>query len=173
MEPIFFLVSQFLSPLYNKRNDEYGGSDENRARFLSETLEKIRAKVGKDFIVGVKINSEDGNEKGITEQGFFTACKLAEKSGADFIQISGITWTKTKVDSPLYESIGNKLSQIINIPIMVTAGARNVDNLNEILNRSNIQYFGIGRPLICEYDLIKKWKAGLTKKANVFLVILV
>ena len=162
----FYLVSQFLSPLYNKRNDEYGGSDENRARFLSETLEKIRAKVGKDFIVGVKINSEDGNEKGITEQGFFTACILAEQSGADFIQISGITWTKTKVDSPLYESIGNKLSQIINIPIMVTAGARNVDNLNEILNRSNIQYFGIGRPLICEYDLIKKWKAGLTKKSK-------
>ena len=44
------LVSQFLSPLYNKRNDEYGGSDDNRALFLSETLEKIRAKVGKDFI---------------------------------------------------------------------------------------------------------------------------
>ena len=151
-----FLVSQFLSPLYNKRKDEYGGNDENRARFLSETLEKIREKVGKEFIVGVKINSEDGDKNGITEEGFFTACKIAEKSGADFIQISGITWIKTKVDSPLYEPIGDKLSKIINIPIIVTAGARNVDNLNEILNRSNIQYFGIGRPLICEYDLIKK-----------------
>ena len=164
----FFLVSEFLSPLYNKRNDEYGGSDENRARFLSETLEKIREKVGKDFIVGVKINSEDGvKEGGITEEGFFTACKMAEKSGADYIQISGLTWTKTKVDSPLYEPIGAKLSKVLNIPIMLTAGARNVDNLNEILNKgTNIQYFGIGRPLICEYDLIKKWKTGQTKKVK-------
>ena len=162
----FYLVSEFLSPLYNKRNDEYGGSDKNRARFLSETLEKIREKVGKDFIVGVKINSEDGDKNGITEEGFFTACKMAEKSGADYIQISGLTWTRTKVDSPLYEPIGAKLSKIINIPIMITAGARNVDNLNEILNRSNIQYIGIGRPLICEYDLIKKWKTGQTKNVK-------
>ena len=47
---------------------------------------------------------------------------------------------------------------------MVAAGARNVDELNDILNKSNIQYFGIVRPLICEYDIIKRWKNGETKK---------
>ena len=162
----FYLVSEFLSPLYNKREDEYGGSDENRARFLMEIIEKIRKKVGKDFIVGVKINSEDGDDNGITEEGFILACKMAEKVGADYIQISGLTWTKEKVNSPLYEPIGTKLAEILKIPVMVTAGARNMDNLNEILNRSNIQYFGIGRPLICEFDLIKKWKEGVTKKVK-------
>ena len=162
----FYLVSQFLSPIFNKRNDEYGGSDENRARFLVEILGKIREKVGNEFIVGVKINSEDGDKSGISEEAFITACKMAEKAGADYIQISGITWTKVKVNNILYEPIGTKLSQILKIPIMVTAGARNVDNLNEILNKSNIQYFGIGRPLICEFDLIKKWKLGQTKKSK-------
>ena len=159
----FYLVSEFLSPLYNKRSDEYGGNDENRARFLCEIIEKIKEKVGKDFIVGVKINSEDGDENGITEEGFIMACKMAQFFGADYIQISGMSWIKQKVNSPLYEPIAAKLSEILKIPVMVTAGARNIDNLNEILEKTNIQYFGIGRPFICEYDLIKKWKSGLTK----------
>ena len=53
-----------------------------------------------------------------------------------------------------YENIGIKLAEKIKIPVMVTAGARNVDELNDILNKSNIQYFGIVRPLICEYDIL-------------------
>ena len=109
----------FFSPLFNKRNDEYGGNDENRARFLIEIIHKIREKVGNEYIIGVKISSEDGNEKGITEEGFITACKMAEKAGVDFIQISGISWPKKKLDKFLYESIGNRLSQILKIPIIV------------------------------------------------------
>ena len=62
----FYLVSDFLSPLYNKRTDEYGGNDENRARFLIETLGKIREKVGNDFIVGIKLNCEEGDKNCIT-----------------------------------------------------------------------------------------------------------
>ena len=164
----FYLISEFLSPLTNHRNDEYGGSDENRARFLVEVIEKVREKVGKDYIVGLKINSEDADPNGITEQGFITACQMAEKAGVDFIQVSGFKWIKEKVkgNSPIYENIGAKLSNLVKIPVIVTGSARNVDNLNEILNKSNIQYFGIARPLICEYDLIKKWKNGETKKTK-------
>jgi len=78
----------FLSPLFNKRTDEYGGSDENRARFLIEIIEKVREKVGKEYIVGIKINTEDGDVNGITEEGFLKACIMAEKAGIDFIQLS-------------------------------------------------------------------------------------
>ena len=162
----FYLVSEFLSPLFNKRNDEYGGSDENRARFLVEIINKVREKVGKDYIVGIKINSEDGDKNGITEEGFITACLMAEKAGIDFIQISGIRWLSERTKTPIYAEAGIKLSQKLKIPIIVTAGARNVDELNEILNKSNIQYFGLARPLICEYDLVKRWKEGQTKKTK-------
>ena len=65
-----YLISDFLSPLFNKRTDEYGGSDENRARFLIEIIEKVREKVGKEYIVGIKINTKDGDVNGITEEGF-------------------------------------------------------------------------------------------------------
>ena len=162
----FYLVSEFLSPLYNKRNDEYGGSDENRARFLIEIIEKIREKVGKDYIVGIKINCEDGDKNGITEDGFIKICQMAEKAGLDYIQISGITWMKQRIKSLIYENQATELAEKIKIPVIVTAGARNVDELNEILNKSNIQYFGIVRPLICENDLITRWKKGLTKKTK-------
>ena len=135
----FYLVSEFLSPLYNKRTDEYGGSDENRARFLIEIIQKIREKVGKDYIVGVKINSEDGDKNGITEEGFIKICQLAEAAGIDYIQISGVKWMREKIKGVPYENIGTKLAEKIKIPVMVTCGSRNVDELNEILNKSNIQ----------------------------------
>ena len=92
----FYLISEFLSPLYNKRTDEYGGNNENRARFLLEIIKKVRDKVGKDYLVGLKINSEDADENGITEEGFFKACQLAEDVGVDYIQISGMKWYKEK-----------------------------------------------------------------------------
>ena len=74
----FYLISDFLSPLYNKRTDEYGGSDENRARFLIEILGKIREKVGNDFIVVIKLNCEEGDKNGISEESFFKICLMAE-----------------------------------------------------------------------------------------------
>lgn len=162
----FYLISEFLSPLYNKRNDEYGGSDENRARFLIEIIEKIREKVGKDYLVGIKINCEDGDKNGITEDGFIKICQMAEKAGLDYIQISGITWMKERIKGLIYENQATKLAEKIKIPVIATAGARNVDQLNEILNKSKIQYFGIVRPLICEPDLITRWKKGVTKKSK-------
>jgi 2,4-dienoyl-CoA reductase-like NADH-dependent reductase (Old Yellow Enzyme family) len=89
---------------------------------------------------------------------------MAEKAGLDYIQISGITWMKEKIKGLIYEDQATKLAEKIKIPVIVTAGARNVDELNEILNKSKIQYFGIVRPLICESDLKQK-------SQNVFHVI--
>ena len=91
---------------------------------------------------------------------------MAEEAGIDFIDISGMSWMKERTKNLYYANVGIKLAEKLKIPVMVTAGARNVDELNEILNKSNIQYFGIARPLICEYDLLKKWKNGVTKKSK-------
>ena len=96
----FYLLSEFLSPLYNHRTDEYGGSDENRARFLMEIISKVREKVGKEYIVGLKINSEDADQNGISEEGFMKICQMAEDAGVDYIQISGIRWVKERIDNP-------------------------------------------------------------------------
>ena len=162
----FYLVSEFLSPLFNKRTDEYGGSDEKRARFLLEIIDKVREKVGKEYIVGLKINSEDADKNGITEEGFMKICLMAEKAGVDYIQISGIRWIKERIDNPIYADIGSKLAEKIKIPVLILGGARNMEDLNNILNKSKIQLIGLVRPLICEYDLIKRWKNGEIKKSK-------
>ena len=162
----FYLISEFLSPLTNKRNDEYGGSDENRARFLLEIIAKVREKVGNDYIVGLKMNSEDCDKNGITEEGFMKICLMAEEAGVDFIQVSGMKWLREKTKAPLYPEISAKLAEKVKIPIITIGGIRSMKEANEILNKSKIQYIGIARPLICQYDLIKKWKEGDTKKAR-------
>ncbi len=155
------LLNQFLSPAFNKRNDEYGGNDENRARIIVEIIEKIRKAVGNDFIISIKISVNDGIENGINENGFLTACKLIEKAGADLIQTSGnYVEHKIKPKNPIFYEQTNKISEIVNIPVVLTGGIRDMKTMEEILNKSKIQYFGIGRPLICEPDIIKRWEKG-------------
>ena len=163
------LLSQFLSPEFNKRNDKYGGNDENRARFLIEIIQKIRKSVGEDFIISLKLNSYDGDKikNGITENGFLTACKLAEKNGVDIINVSG-DWDKKKPKpkNPMFLQATKKLSEIVKIPVVLIGGIRDIDTMEEILNSSNIRYFGIVRPLICEPDLVKRWKNGDRSKSK-------
>ena len=164
----FYLLSLFLSPVFNKRNDEYGGNSKNRARIIIEIIEKIRKEVGNDFIISLKINSEDGIENGISEDDFILTCKLAEKSGVDIIQVSGMEWTKGKIDSnvlPFFES-AKKVAEILSIPVILIGNIREVDTIQFALNNSKIEYFGIARPLICEVDLVKKWNNGDFKKSN-------
>ena len=96
---------------------------------------------------------------------------MAEKAGIDYIQISGMRWISERIKNPIYAEISAKLAEKIKIPVMLTGGVRNFDEINEILNNSKIQYIGMARPLICEYDLIKKWKENKTKKAIVYHVI--
>ena len=83
-------LSQFLSPMFNHRTDEYGGSDENRARFVIEIIKKIKEKMGNEYIILLKLNSEDNDPNGITFEGFMTACKMAEQAGVDMIEVTGM-----------------------------------------------------------------------------------
>ena len=93
-------------------------------------------------------------------------CLMAEAAGIDFIQVSGMRWFTERIKNPIYADISAKLAEKVKIPIICIGGARNVDELNEILNKSKIQYIGMARPFICEYDLVKKWKENETKKAK-------
>ena len=162
-----YLLSEFLSPAYNKRNDEYGGSDENRARILIEIIERIRKAVGPDFIISMKINCEDSIPGGITIEGFITACKLAEKAGVDMIQVSGREWIdgKMKSNTPFFLQQASKLADIVKVPVVLVGGLRDIDTMEDIINKTQIEYLSIARPLICEPDIVKKWKRGEKKKS--------
>ena len=162
-----YLLSEFLSPAYNKRNDEYGGTNENRARIIIEIIEKIRKEVGNDYIISLKINCNDDMENGITEEGFLIASQLAVKAGVDLIQVSGNEWLNKKGSKKIFFiEETKKLAEIVNVPVVLIGGVRDVDTIEKILNESKIEYIGLARPLICEPDLVKKWKEGKSKKAK-------
>ena len=159
-------LSQFLSPMFNHRTDEYGGSDENRARFVIEIIEKISARIGKEYILILKINSEDNDPNGITPEGFITACKLAEQAGIDMIEVTGMKWKKNRENKLVYFEIGKILADILKIPIIVTGGVKDLNVVNDALNNSNIQYIGICRALLSEPDILIKWKNCEDKKSQ-------
>jgi 2,4-dienoyl-CoA reductase-like NADH-dependent reductase (Old Yellow Enzyme family) len=131
-----------------------------------EIIEKIREKVGKDYIVILKINSEDDDPNGITPNGFLTACKLAEKAGIDMIDVTGMRWKKIKESKVVYFDEGKTLADTLKIPILVTGGVKDLNVANEALNKSNIQYIGISRALLSEPDILVKWKNCENKKSQ-------
>ena len=86
--------------MFNHRIDEYGGNEENRARFVIEIIKIVRQRVGEDFIILLKINSEDGDPNGITSEQFISLCKSAEQAGVDMIDITGMKWKKHQIIHP-------------------------------------------------------------------------
>ena len=87
-----FLLSQFLSPLFNRRSDDYGGSIEARCRLLLAVVREVRAEAGPGFAIAVKINSSDRLEGGLDEDDALVAVSLLGDEGVDLIDISGGTY---------------------------------------------------------------------------------
>ena len=173
-----WLLSQFLSPYFNRRTDEYGGSVENRARFALEVLGSIREATGNEFLILVKINSEDKIDQGFSIEEMVQVSVMLEKAGADAIEVSGgtfaalITGDVNNSFSPVsrapvyYREAAKKLKGKIKIPLMLVGGIRSFETANEIVERGIADYISVCRPLIREPGLIKRWKSGDLRKSE-------
>ena len=173
-----YLINQFLSPYYNQRTDEYGGSLENRMRFLKEIYLKMRKEVGEEYPILVKLTATEFFEGGQSFEDTKIICKELEKLGVDAIELSGNVHGKAKgmvgeihdgfeIESEGYfYNYGKIISKEINIPVITVGGLSNLENINNILNTTNIEYFAISRPLLAEPNLIKRWKDGDTSKVK-------
>ena len=167
-----WLLSQFLSPFYNRRKDTYGGSLENRARILIETVRGIREDNGPDFLLLVKINSEDFLEGGFNPKEMVLASKMLESAGADAIEISGGTMAAMyagdydKSYSPVskvpvyYKEAAEMLKKELKIPVILVGGIRSFETAEALVKNGIADYISLCRPLIREPDLIKRWKSG-------------
>ena len=165
-----YVLNKFLSPYYNKREDEYGGVFENRARMLRKTYEAIRWKVGSQYPVLVKINCSDFMDDGLSFEDSKQVCKMLDKLGINGIEVSGGTLSSPKNSGPIRTDIEGKdpyfcqyaieIAEEVSAPVILVGGNRDFDKMTELLNNSKIEYFSLCRPLIHEPDLIKRWKAG-------------
>lgn len=163
-----YLVSQFLSPHDNRRTDKYGGSLENRMRFLKEIYLGMREELGKDFPIGIKINSTDFKEDGLKEEDSLETIVELANLGLDFVEISGGTYerpammgaTSTSSNKVFFAEYSKKLKQKVDIPVIVTGGIRSINAMNTLLNDNTTDFIGIARPLTIDPNIPNKIKQG-------------
>ncbi len=165
-----YLINQFLSPLTNRRTDEYGGPIENRCRFLLEVYEAVRSAVGPDYPVMIKLNGSDNLDGGLTIEDAVFAAKALDNAGIDCIEISGgtpasgdRTPARTKINTPEKEAYNLPLAEqfraAVKCPIMVVGGFRSFEIAEKTI-QGPADYISMARPFIREPDLVKRWEGG-------------
>lgn len=172
-----YLVNQFLSPLTNKRDDEYGGSIENRCRFLLEVYDRIRSEVGDDYPVMIKLNAADNLEGGLVLDDALYAAKALDRRGIDAIEVSGGTPASGE-ESPVRANIlrpeqeayhvamAHTIKDAVSCPVMVVGGIRSFAVAEKTVVEEAADYISLARPLIREPDLVRRWLEGDRKPAR-------
>ena len=171
-----YLLSQFLSPMFNHRRDEYGGDIQNRARALMEVLKSVRDTVGKNYPVLVKINCQDFVENGLNLEDSVQIGQMLANNGIDAIEVSGgilisrkLSPTRMGIKSEekeaYYQTEARAFKEKIDVPLIVVGGMRSFAVAERLVNEGIADYISISRPLIREPDLINRWKTGDLRKA--------
>jgi len=171
-----YLLSQFLSPAFNHRKDEYGGDIQNRARALVEVLREIRQAVGKDYPVLVKINCQDFIDNGLQPEDSLQACKMLVENGIDAIELSGGVLISPKLSpsrmgikseekEAYFQSEARAFKENIHVPLILVGGNRSFQVAERLVNEGTADYISLCRPLIREPDLVNRWKSGDLSKA--------
>ncbi|MBW2186778.1 MAG: NADH:flavin oxidoreductase [Deltaproteobacteria bacterium] len=166
-----YLLNQFLSPYYNKRDDEYGGSIENRARILLEIFAQIRDVVG-DYPVLVKLNSDDFLDGGFNLEEMLVVATMLQQAGIDAIELSGGTIYEPgkygtvrqgKIaleDEGYYRNAAKRYKEQIDVPLILVGGLRSYEVAQELLVNGDVDFIALSRPLIREPNLVRRWRAG-------------
>ncbi len=171
-----YLLSQFLSPAFNKRTDAYGGPVENRVRALLEVLQRVRTAVGEDFPVLVKMNSEDFLDDGLTWQDSLKVGSLLQEGGIDAIELSGGTLISGKLSpsrmgvksedkEAYFREAARAFKEALQVPIIVVGGVRSFRLAERLVEQGYADYVSMSRPFIREPHLVKRWASGEMGKA--------
>jgi len=175
-----YLLSQFLSPRANLRTDRWGGSLENRARMLMAVVARVRAGVGPEFPIGVKLNSADFQKGGFAFEDSVIVAGWLQTAGVDLLEISGGSYEQPAMmdiqgmeapDAPLQKAstmareayfidFAKTMSAALTIPLMVTGGFRTRRAMNTALEQGGADVIGLGRPLCVDTAGPAKLLAG-------------
>jgi 2,4-dienoyl-CoA reductase-like NADH-dependent reductase (Old Yellow Enzyme family) len=173
-----YLISQFLSPIVNLREDEWGGPLKNRARFLLEVVRAVRREVGARFPIAVKLNSSDFQKGGFTAVESATVARWLADEGVDLLEISGGTYEalafvndgmrsyegrakSTKAREAFFLDYARTIRAAApELPMMVTGGFRTAGFMRESLRDDEVDVIGIARPFCLEPDLARQLLSG-------------
>ena len=161
-----YLINQFLSNATNKRNDEYGGSLENRARFAREMVLAIKETVGNDYPVIFRMSGDDLVENGLKLEESVEIAKILEKAGVDAFSVSP-GWHESKTPIMLmsiprmaYAYLSAKIKSQLTVPVIASVRINDLKLAEEILDNEQADMVSIGRPLIVDPELPNKYKNG-------------
>jgi len=171
-----YLIAQFLSPHSNRRTDRWGGSLDNRMRFLLRIVERVRGAVGSGFAVGVKLNSADFQRGGFDEGDSMVVAEALDAAGIDFLEVSGGNYESTAMfDGPGRDSTKRREAYFLDYvekvrsrvrgPLMLTGGFRTRDGMAAALTGGAVDIVGLARPLIVEPDLPRRMLSGESTEA--------
>ncbi|PTU32430.1 NADH:flavin oxidoreductase/NADH oxidase family protein [Stenotrophobium rhamnosiphilum] len=166
-----YLVSQFLSPRHNQRQDQWGGTPENRRRFVLAVLAEMRKQVGAKFPIGIKLNSADFQRGGFTEEESLAAIEALAEAGIDMVEISGGTYeapamtgieakASTRAREAYFMEFAEKVREAVKVPLMLTGGFRSVGGMVGALDSGAIDFIGLGRLLAVEPDAPSRFLRG-------------
>ena len=186
-----YLLSSFLSPVTNQRSDQWGGSLENRARFLLQAVRAVRKSVGPNFPVAVKLNSDDFRKGGFSNEECLQVVKWLNEEKIDLLEISGGTYEQprllghtgaadsvkdeqpavresTKKREAYFLNYAKAIREVATMPLMVTGGFRSREAMEEALNDGVCDVIGLGRPLCTHPDTPKQLMNGKIDRAASF-----
>jgi 2,4-dienoyl-CoA reductase-like NADH-dependent reductase (Old Yellow Enzyme family) len=176
-----YLLSQFLSPRSNQRTDQYGGELENRARALLDAVKTVRAAVGPDFPVSVKLNSADFQKGGFAFEDSLQVAQWLAAAGVDLLEISGGTYEQPKLlgvegieeEEPQHVAHSTQMREAyfvdfalamqekVSIPLMVTGGFRRRAVMEQAISAGGADLIGLARPLCVLTDAPARLQAGM------------
>ncbi|HXH75877.1 MAG TPA: NADH:flavin oxidoreductase/NADH oxidase family protein [Bacteriovoracaceae bacterium] len=173
-----YLVSQFLSPLHNQREDQWGGSLENRMRFVVLVYKAIREEVGPAFPVSIKLNSADFQRGGFTKEESMDVVETLSKLGMDLIEVSGGTYESpemtgvtrkgsTMAREAYFLEYCEEIRSRVKTPLMLTGGFRSLTGMNNALASGSCDVIGLARSMAINPDFPKQLLEGKTVESKV------
>lgn len=172
-----YLLSQFLSPLFNQRHDQYGGAYENRARIVVEAIHKIKKSIGNACPIVVKLNSSDRTQGGLTVAEMLKIAALLQEAGVDAIELSGgllsshdgspsMTAIKPYENEAYFRREAELLHAAIGIPLILVGGLRAFETMEYIVETNIADMVSLCRPLIRQPHVVKQWREGYQEPAT-------
>lgn len=168
-----YLMSQFLSPLTNRRTDKWGGSPEARRRFHVEVMRSVRQAVGENYPIWMKMGLQDDVDDGLQLSEGLAALRILNAEGLSAVEISAEIGTRSArvhrpedEEHPYFREHSAEAKRVVDIPVMLVGGIRSLAMAEDILRSDDADMISMARPLIREPGLIARWQRGDTAPAK-------
>ena len=152
-----YLLNQFLSPITNKRTDEYGGDIDGRIKIHLEIIRKIREKVGENYPIFIRMGAGDYLEGGLSTEDSIYAAQEFVKVGVDVLDISGgmCMFSIDDQRAGFFDFLSKPIYENVDVPVILTGGVKTGEDVEDILNRGVCDLVGIGRSVFKDSNWIE------------------